>query len=68
MPEQNSQQTARMMIQLHGLQAQAIAQERVLEMRQQGDTAGLDHWQQVYAAICEFRRTGPAVEPTQRVH
>ena len=68
MPEQNTQQTARMMIQLHGLQAQAIAQVRVSDMRQQGDTAGLDHWQQVYAAICEFHRTGPSVEATQRAH
>ena len=68
MPEQSTRQTARMMIQLHGLQAQAIAQEHVSEMRQQGDTAGLDHWQQVHAAICEFRRTGFSVEATQRMH
>jgi hypothetical protein len=26
-------------------------------MRQQGDTAGLDQWQQIHAAICELRRT-----------
>jgi hypothetical protein len=51
---------ARMMIQHHGLQAQAIALERSAEMRQQGDAAGLDRWNQVHAAICELRRTAPA--------
>jgi hypothetical protein len=50
---------ARMMIKRHALRAQAIAMERVAEMRQQGDTAGLDHWQGVHAAICELRRTAP---------
>jgi hypothetical protein len=50
---------ARMMIQHHGPQAQAIAQERAAEMRQQGDTAGLDRWNQVHAVICELRRTMP---------
>ena len=48
-------ETARKMIRLHGLQARAIALEHVAEMRQQGDTAGLDRWQQVHVAICEFR-------------
>jgi hypothetical protein len=33
--------------------------ERIAEMRQQGDVAGLDRWQQVHAAICELRRTAP---------
>lgn len=46
-----------MMLRLHGLRAQAIAQERAAEMRQQGDIAGLDHWQQIHAAIFEMRRT-----------
>ncbi|HEY8289157.1 MAG TPA: hypothetical protein VIG49_07815 [Acetobacteraceae bacterium] len=59
MREQDSSYTARMMIQLHGLQAQAIANERAAESRAQGDTAGLDRWQQVHAAICELRRTAP---------
>jgi len=59
MRDQDSSQTARMMIRLHGLQAQAIASERAAESRAQGDTAGLDRWQQVYAAICELRRTAP---------
>ena len=52
----NAKETARMMVRLHGLRAQAIAQERAAEMRQQGDTAGLDHWEQIHAAICELRR------------
>ncbi len=58
---QDAKETARMMIRLHGLQAQAIALERVSEKRHAGDTAGLDHWQQIYAAICEMRRTAPPV-------
>ncbi len=51
--------TAQMMIRLHGLHAQAIAQEHAAELRQQADTAGFDYWQQVHAAICELRRTAP---------
>lgn len=56
MQDQDSQHTALMMIQLHGLRAQAIALEHVAVMRQQGDTAGLDRWQQIHAAICELRQ------------
>ena len=55
----DAQETALMMIRLHGLRAQAIALERAAEMRQQGDTAGLDRWQQIHAGICELRRTAP---------
>ena len=54
---QDTKDTARMMIKRHGLQAQAVALERVQEMRVQGDAAGLDRWQQIYAAICELRRS-----------
>lgn len=57
MAQHNARDTAQMMLRLHGLRAQAIAQERTAEMRQQGDTAGFDHWQQIHAAICELRRT-----------
>ena len=49
--------TARNMIRLHGLRAQAVAMERAAEMRQQGDVAGLDRWQAIHAAISELRRT-----------
>ena len=58
----NAQETALSMIKLHGLRAQAVAQERAAELRQQGDTAGYDLWQQIHAAICELRRTAPAME------
>lgn len=57
MSQETARETAQMMLRLHGLRAQAIAQERTAEMRQQGDTAGFDHWQQIHAAICELRRT-----------
>ena len=57
MRHQDARETAQMMIRLHGLRAQAIALEHAAELRQQGDTAGLDHWQQIHAAICEIRRT-----------
>jgi hypothetical protein len=56
----DAQETALSMIRLHGLKAQAIALQHVAEMRQQGDVAGLDRWQQVHAAICELRQTAPA--------
>jgi hypothetical protein len=54
---QDTMDAARAMIQRHGLRAQAVALERVQEMRVQGDTEGLDRWQSIYAAICELRRT-----------
>ncbi|MDQ2801788.1 MAG: hypothetical protein M3Y41_03515 [Pseudomonadota bacterium] len=64
----DTKETARQMIKRHGLQAQAVALERVQEMRVQGDTAGLDRWQQIYAAICELRRSaGQRVGPEDAV-
>lgn len=54
--------TAQNMIRLHGLRAQAIAMEHLMEQRQAGDAAGLEHWQAVHAAICELRRTAPHLE------
>jgi hypothetical protein len=59
MKQSNGLDVARMMIRRHGLQAQAVASERLAEMRQQHDAAGVDHWQQTYAAIRELRRTAP---------
>jgi len=53
----SSQDMARMTIGRHGLRAQAVALEHAAEMRQQGDTAGLDLWQQTHTAIVELRRT-----------
>jgi hypothetical protein len=56
----DAQETAMTMIRLHGLRAQAVALERAAELRQQGDVAGHDLWQQIHAAICELRRTALA--------
>jgi hypothetical protein len=53
----NGQEMAQMMIRRHGLRAQAVALEHIAEMRQQGDTAGLDLWQHTHTAIIELRRT-----------
>jgi hypothetical protein len=53
----NGQDMAQMMIRRHGLRAQAVALEHVAEMRQQGNTAGLDLWQHTHTAIVELRRT-----------
>ncbi len=58
----DAQAVASSMIRLHGLRAQAIALERLAELRQQGDVAGQDLWQQVHVAICELRQTAPAIE------
>ena len=58
----NAQTTALSMIRLHGLRAQAVALERAAELRQQGDVAGQDLWQQIHVAICELRRTAPSME------
>lgn len=68
MPGFNNKATAQMLIRLHGLQAQAIAQEHVAEMRQQGDTEALDRWQQVYAAICELRHAAAHARPAGTQH
>lgn len=68
MPEQETKDAARMMIKRHGLQAQAVALERVREKRQEGDTAGLDRWQAIYAAICELRRTSPKRIGPEEMH
>jgi hypothetical protein len=55
--QSDARDVALSMIKLHGLRAQAVAMERVAEMRQQGDLSGHDRWQQVHAAICELRQT-----------
>jgi hypothetical protein len=57
--QQDTTEIARMMIQRHGLRAQAVALEHIQESRQQGDAEDLDRWQAVYNAICELRRTAP---------
>ena len=57
-----AQGTALSMIRLHGLRAQAVALERAAELRQQGNVAAHDLWQQIHAAICELRQTAPTME------
>jgi hypothetical protein len=59
---QDVQGTALSMIRLHGLRAQAVALERAAEMRQQGDVARFDLWQQIHTAICELRQTSTATQ------
>ena len=56
-------QTARLLLRLHGLQAQAIALEHAAEMHQQGDAAGFDRWRRVQAAIGDLRRMGSQASP-----
>jgi hypothetical protein len=51
------------MLRLHGLRAQAVAMERMTELRRQGDPVALHRWEQTYAAICELRRSA-ARKPT----
>jgi hypothetical protein len=46
-------------MEVHGLRAGAVAEERIAESRLGGDTTGLERWQNVRAAIAELRRTGP---------
>ena len=65
-PWRNAQATAVSMIRLHGLRAQAVVLERAAELRQRGDAAGHDLWQQVHAMICELRQRTPAAA-TERV-
>lgn len=57
MSEESAVAAARDMIRLHGLRAQAVALERIAELRGQHDPAAIHHWEQTYAAICELRRT-----------
>ncbi|MEA2740054.1 MAG: hypothetical protein QOH05_3361 [Acetobacteraceae bacterium] len=59
MSQAENKHTAQNLIAVHGLRAQAVVQERLAEARQQGDTSGLERWQNVEAAISELRRTVP---------
>jgi hypothetical protein len=56
---------AQMMIRRHGLRAQAVAEARIAEMRQQGNAAGLEFWQNTNAAIRELRRTAALYEAAE---
>ena len=59
MSEYDNKNTAQNLISVHGLRALAVVQERTAEARMQGDTAGLQRWQNVEAAIGELRRSTP---------
>ena len=53
---------ARNLMSVHGLRAQAVVQERLQESRASGDTASMERWQAVGAAIAEMRHTAPSDE------
>ncbi len=57
-------QTARLLIDRHGLRAGAVATERASEAQLAGETAEFDRWRSVQSAIAELRRTARAVPPT----
>jgi ferredoxin-NADP reductase len=57
MRSEEMMQTARSMIERHGLRAQAVALERASEMQVKGDTAEFARWRQIRDLICEFHRT-----------
>lgn len=59
MPDSRNKNTAQNLMQVHGLRAQAVVQERITELRQRGDVAELDRWENVDAAIRELRQTAP---------
>lgn len=51
-------QTAKSMIQRHGMRAHAVAAERAAEMRLSGNTEGLATWEQICDLIKELRQSG----------
>jgi hypothetical protein len=51
---------ARAMMERYGLRAAAMAEAHAAEAQAAGETAQVDHWQSVSAAIAELRRTKPA--------
>jgi hypothetical protein len=53
----DNKMTARNLMNVHGLRAQAVVQERIAESRLAGDRAGFERWENVRAAIAELRRT-----------
>jgi hypothetical protein len=66
MGELESKYTAQNLIAVHGLRARVVIHERIAEARQQGDTSGLERWQNVEAEITELRRTAPKAAPHDR--
>jgi hypothetical protein len=68
MSEPDRRYTAQNLIATHGLRAHAVVHERIAESRQQGDTAGLERWQDIKVAIDELRRTAPRPNRPAVVH
>jgi hypothetical protein len=68
MSEPDNRYIAQNLIAAHGLRANAVANERIAESRQQGDAAGLERWQNVKVAINELRRTAPRPNHPRTVH
>jgi hypothetical protein len=66
MDNAENRQTAQNMMSVHGLRAQAIVQERLAESRAKGDTAEMERWQAVGAAISELRRTAAEQRQPER--
>jgi len=58
MSEFEAKMLARNLMDVHGLRAQAVVQERIAESRLQGDRLAMERWENVQAAIAELRRTG----------
>jgi hypothetical protein len=65
MLKSDSKYTAQNLIRVHGLRAQAVVRERIVESRLQGDASGFERWQNVEAAISELRRTAPSQVASQ---
>jgi hypothetical protein len=59
MSDLENKHTAQNLMAVHGLRAQAVVQEYIIEARQQGHASGLHRWQNVEAAISELRRSAP---------
>jgi hypothetical protein len=57
MAQHDPTQVARMLIDRHGLRAGAVASEHVHEAETAGETAQLDHWRSVQAAVMELKHT-----------
>ncbi len=59
----NPIETARALIDRHGLRAGAVAEHCADEARLAGRTQELDHWRSVQAALAELRRTAHQSAP-----
>ncbi|HTR16875.1 MAG TPA: hypothetical protein VMI52_07570 [Acetobacteraceae bacterium] len=56
MQTQDPIETAKALLQRHGLRARAVAQEHVAESQVQGDTAAFAHWESVARTLDELRQ------------